>query len=281
MSFRLYLGGLPIDATYNDLTNWVWSTSGIMPVTRQLVRKGVKGATLQAGFVGFTSKESMENALALLRQNPYFGSYRVTVGISRDSKGSGKGSAVAAPGQQGQAVPPAPGGQGQAVPPAPGGQGQAGPPAPGGQGQAGPPASGQQDPAVPQPSAPQLAAPQVVESGVQTTEALLVDKDMQTIETMCVDQEVQTELSYPPECPPEDFDENHTLAPCSPTEMANSPTRSSPTHSASDAPTCLVVSTRGNEEEARAELKKELKQAKQDLDDLQQIKEELKEEQGD
>ena len=260
MSFRLYLGGLPIDATYNDLTNWVWSTSGIMPVTRQLVRKGVKGATLQAGFVGFTSKESMENALALLRQNPYFGSYRVTVGISRDSKGSGKGSAVAASGQQGQAVPPASGQQDQAVPSA----------------------SGQQDQAVPSASAPQLAAPQVVESGVQTTEAaLLVDKDIQTMKTVCVDQEVQTELSYPTECPPEDFDEIQTLAPCTPTEIANSPTRSSPTHSASDAPTCLVGSTKGNEEEGRAELKKELKQAKQDLDDLQQIKEELKEEQSD
>lgn len=267
-------------ATYDDVTNWVRSVTGIMPVTRQLVRKDVQNATLQAGFVGFTSQSSMDHALQQLRLNPWYGSYRITVGISRDSKGLAKGTASRAVGP-GPTIPkPSPPQQ----PGAAGGQGQR----------------------LSQPLPAQVPEAEdttwvfgsnsstiAVERGVQTTPAVLVEKNTQTMETMNVDQEVQTmaaqgveqevqtmepqgveqemqtEVTFPQRTCIQERDDTHTLAPCSPTEKASSPTRSSPTQEPSDAPTCL------EKEEDRAETERKLLQAKQELGELQKMKEEL------
>ena len=294
-------------ATHDDLADWVWSTTGIMPVTRQPVRKDVQNATLQAGFVGFTTQSSMDHALNMLHQKPWFGGYRITVGVSRDSKGDSKGFPRGGQQGQGLAQPPPPqvrpaarGQQGQGppqppapqVPPAAGkqqGQGPPQPPAP-----QVPPAAQGQGQGLPQPPGPlettwvygRTSNTIVVERDMQTIEIAKVDqatqtpkttevaaKDTQTMKTPCVEMEVQTDVSYPVNICIEERDETKTLAPISPTERAHSPTLSSPTHSPSDAPTCLVAPK--DEEEVKTEVERQLLQAKQELCNLQRIKEEM------
>ena len=239
-------------ATYDDLTNWVWSVTGQMPVTRQLVRKNIQGATLQAGFVGFTSQSSMDCALQQLRLNPWYGSYRITVSISKDSKGLGKGTA------SGAAIPKPPPPQ---LPGAQGGQGQR-------LSQASPAAVPKaSDTTVPQEVRTMAAAG--VEQAVQTMEPQGVEQAVQTMEPQVVEQEVQTEVTFPQRTCILERDENCTLAPLSPTEKAFSPTRSSPTNEDSAPPTVM------EKEEDRAETERKLLQAQQELCELQKIKEEL------
>lgn len=234
--YKLYIGGMWSGYGHDDVRQWLWETTHSTPVSIRLWQRGAE-ATMQSCFVGYSSANVAQDALAILQHRPYMWGQRVTVIWGRDNPGPPPGQAVPA------AHPAAPSDVGM---------------------HAGGSFLNFVDKEVDAGSS--TLRPTTIDVGVQAGGSFLnffVDKE--------VDAGQEVELGSPTE------GETVVGSPVAPTEVARSPTRSPSSHTPTSEPPTVVGEVKKETEDAvqRVQVKRELQEAKVEVKKLKkEVKEE-------
>ena len=105
--YKLYIGGMWTGYGHDDVREWLWQTTHTTPVSIRIWQRGAE-ATMQSCFVGFSSANVAQDALAILQHRPSMWGQRITVTWARDNPGPSPGEAVPAPSAAVPSIPPGP-----------------------------------------------------------------------------------------------------------------------------------------------------------------------------
>ena len=240
--YKLYIGGMWTGYGHDDVREWLWQTTHTTPVSIRIWQRGAE-ATMQSCFVGFSSANVAQDALAILQHRPSMWGQRITVTWARDNPGPSPGQAVPAPSAAVPSIPPGPAA-----------------------------------PAVPVPVS-SISKPTTADVGVQavssTSNPITADVGVQAGGSFLnfVDKDVdagqEQEIGSPTE------GETVVGSPVAPTELARSPTRSPLSHTpSSEIPTAVGQLAKETQDAVqRVQVKRELDEA---MVEVKKLKQELK-----